>query len=76
MYLYDDFDRTFLAERVAEFRVRSRAGSGELNEDEFKSLRLMNGVICSCVLHAAHRHSVRHACIRSDAQARPRGAPL
>jgi sulfite reductase (NADPH) hemoprotein beta-component len=51
MYLYDDFDRTLLAERVAEFRNQvGRRLSGELTEDEFKSLRLMNGVYLQ--LHA------------------------
>jgi sulfite reductase (NADPH) hemoprotein beta-component len=51
MYLYDDFDRTLLAERVREFRdqVRRRL-SGELTEEEFKPLRLMNGVYLQ--LHA------------------------
>ena len=45
MYLYDTFDRTLVDERVAEFRdqVARRLG-GELSEDEFKPLRLMNGV--------------------------------
>ena len=51
MYLYDDFDRTLLAERVDEFRGQvARRLSGELTEDEFKSLRLMNGVYLQ--LHA------------------------
>ncbi|MEZ5788808.1 MAG: nitrite/sulfite reductase, partial [Xanthobacteraceae bacterium] len=51
MYLYDPYDRALLAERVAEFRdqVRRRL-SGELSEDEFKPLRLMNGVYLQ--LHA------------------------
>ena len=51
MYLYDDFDQTLVDERVAEFRdqIRRRL-SGELNEDEFKPLRLMNGVYLQ--LHA------------------------
>src|SRR5437660_1246543 len=51
MYLYDKFDRTLVAERVAEFRdqVRRRL-AGELTEDEFKPLRLMNGVYLQ--LHA------------------------
>src|SRR5256714_7711636 len=51
MYIHDDFDRTLIAERVAEFRdqVRRRL-SGELTEDEFKPLRLMNGVYLQ--LHA------------------------
>src|SRR5881398_3036615 len=51
MYLYDDFDRTLVAERVAEFRDQvTRRLSGELTEDEFKPLRLMNGVYLQ--LHA------------------------
>ena len=51
MYLYDDFDRTLVAERVDEFRDQvARRLSGELTEEEFKPLRLMNGVYLQ--LHA------------------------
>jgi sulfite reductase (NADPH) hemoprotein beta-component len=51
MYRYDDFDKTLVAERVAEFRDQvARRLSGELSEDEFKPLRLMNGVYLQ--LHA------------------------
>jgi sulfite reductase (NADPH) hemoprotein beta-component len=51
MYRYDQFDRTLLAERVAEFRGQvARRLSGELTEEEFKPLRLMNGVYLQ--LHA------------------------
>jgi len=51
MYTYDAFDRTLVAERVAEFRDQvARRLSGELTEDEFKPLRLMNGVYLQ--LHA------------------------
>src|SRR5246500_1323739 len=51
MYLYDEFDRTLVTERVAEFRDQvARRLSGELTEDEFKPLRLMNGVYLQ--LHA------------------------
>jgi sulfite reductase (NADPH) hemoprotein beta-component len=51
MYLYDEFDRTLVAERVAEFRGQvARRLSGELTEDEFKMLRLQNGVYLQ--LHA------------------------
>jgi sulfite reductase (NADPH) hemoprotein beta-component len=51
MYQYDEFDRTLLAERVDEFRGQvARRLSGELTEDEFRSLRLMNGVYLQ--LHA------------------------
>src|SRR6202030_291421 len=51
MYIYDEFDRTLVAERVAEFRGQvARRLSGELSEEEFKPLRLMNGVYLQ--LHA------------------------
>ncbi|GAB4071662.1 nitrite/sulfite reductase [Ancylobacter sonchi] len=51
MYVYDEFDRAFLAERVADFRDQvERRLSGALSEDEFKPLRLMNGVYLQ--LHA------------------------
>ncbi|HXU93042.1 MAG TPA: nitrite/sulfite reductase [Gallionella sp.] len=45
MYRYDQFDRQITAERVAQFRdqVRRRL-SGELKEDEFRILRLQNGL--------------------------------
>src|SRR5881394_1506164 len=51
MYIYDDFDRTLVDERVREFRGQvARRLSGELTEEEFKPLRLMNGVYLQ--LHA------------------------
>ncbi len=51
MYVYDEFDRTLVAERVSEFRGQvARRLSGELTEEEFKPLRLMNGVYLQ--LHA------------------------
>src|SRR5437899_8340524 len=51
MYAYDELDRTLINERVSEFRDQvKRRLSGELTEDEFKSLRLMNGVYLQ--LHA------------------------
>jgi sulfite reductase (NADPH) hemoprotein beta-component len=51
MYLYDEFDRTLVAERVSEFRDQiARRLSGALTEEEFKPLRLMNGVYLQ--LHA------------------------
>ena len=51
MYRYDAVDRAVLADRAAEFRdqVRRRL-SGELTEDQFKPLRLMNGLYLQ--LHA------------------------
>src|ERR1700721_3446451 len=51
MYVYDEFDRTLVAERVTEFRGQvARRLSGELTEEEFRPLRLMNGVYLQ--LHA------------------------
>ena len=45
MYRYDEFDHRFVAERAAQFadQVRRRL-DGTLGEDEFKPLRLMNGL--------------------------------
>src|SRR6476661_432385 len=51
MYRYDEFDAEFVRQRVAQFRDQvERRLSGELTEDEFKPLRLMNGVYLQ--LHA------------------------
>ncbi|MBL4628697.1 MAG: nitrite/sulfite reductase [Roseicyclus sp.] len=51
MYAYSDFDRDFLAERNAQFRAQvERRIDGALTEDEFKPLRLMNGLYLQ--LHA------------------------
>ena len=51
MYRYDEFDRTFVQERVAEFRSQvERRLDGSLSDDEFKPLRLMNGLYLQ--LHA------------------------
>ncbi|MEO0957058.1 MAG: nitrite/sulfite reductase [Pseudomonadota bacterium] len=51
MYRYDEFDHRFVEERVSEFRGQvARRVSGELTEDEFKPLRLMNGLYLQ--LHA------------------------
>jgi len=51
MYRYSEFDTAFLAERNAQFRAQvQRRIDGHLTEDEFKPLRLMNGVYLQ--LHA------------------------
>lgn len=51
MYRYDEFDHAFVKARVEEFTDQvQRRLSGELTEDEFKPLRLMNGVYLQ--LHA------------------------
>ncbi|MBS34482.1 MAG: sulfite reductase [Thiotrichales bacterium] len=45
MYQYDTFDRQLVTERVADFREQTqRYLAGELTEDQFKPLRLMNGL--------------------------------
>jgi len=51
MYRYDSFDTRFIAERVAQYRdqVRRRL-AGQLTEEEFRPLRLMNGLYLQ--LHA------------------------
>jgi sulfite reductase (NADPH) hemoprotein beta-component len=51
MYRYDQFDRRLVAERVQQFRGQvARRLSGELSEEEFRPLRLMNGLYLQ--LHA------------------------
>ena len=51
MYRYDDFDRSAVLERVEDFRDQvERRLAGKLSEDEFKPLRLMNGLYLQ--LHA------------------------
>src|SRR5512143_2400840 len=51
MYRYDEFDHTLVAQRVAQFRGQvARRLSGELTEEQFRPLRLMNGVYLQ--LHA------------------------
>jgi sulfite reductase (NADPH) hemoprotein beta-component len=51
MYRYDEFDHAFVNSRVAQFRDQvERRLAGELAEDAFRPLRLMNGVYLQ--LHA------------------------
>ncbi len=51
MYVYDDFDTEFLAERNRQFRAQvDQRLSGALTEEEFRPLRLMNGLYLQ--LHA------------------------
>ncbi len=51
MYRYDEFDARLVSERVEQFaRQIERRLKGELSEDEFKPLRLMNGLYLQ--LHA------------------------
>ena len=51
MYQYDEHDQRLIEERVAEFRQQTqRFLAGDLNDDQFRSLRLMNGLYVE--LHA------------------------
>ena len=51
MYRYDEFDHKIVRDRVAQFRGQvERRVKGELSEDAFKPLRLMNGLYLQ--LHA------------------------
>ena len=45
MYRYDEIDQRIVAERVAQFRDQTRRFlAGQLAEDDFKPLRLQNGL--------------------------------
>jgi sulfite reductase (NADPH) hemoprotein beta-component len=45
MYRYDSYDHRMVAERVAQFRDQTRRFlAGQLTEDEFRPLRLQNGL--------------------------------
>ncbi len=51
MYRYDEIDRQMLADRAAEFRAQcQRRLAGEITEEQFKPVRLMNGLYLQ--LHA------------------------
>ncbi|MGI9343011.1 MAG: nitrite/sulfite reductase [Gammaproteobacteria bacterium] len=66
MYRYDEFDRNLVDERVDQFRRQvDRRLSGELSEDQFKPLRLMNGLYLQ--LHAYMlRVNVPYGCLSAD----------
>ncbi|MNF33842.1 Sulfite reductase [ferredoxin] [compost metagenome] len=45
MYVYDEYDQRIIEERVAQFRGQTeRYLAGELGEEEFRPLRLQNGL--------------------------------
>src|SRR5207237_7757203 len=51
MYRYDAIDKEFVADRAQEFRHQvNRRLAGEITEDQFKPIRLMNGLYLQ--LHA------------------------
>jgi sulfite reductase (NADPH) hemoprotein beta-component len=66
MYKYDDIDERIVAERVAQFRDQvARRLSGEISEDEFKPIRLQNGLYLQ--LHAYMlRVSIPYGLMSSD----------
>ena len=65
MYRYDEFDHQLVNERVEQFRRQTqRRLDGELTEDQFKPLRLMNGLYLQ--LHAYMlRVNVPYGCMSS-----------
>ncbi|MBT9555995.1 MAG: nitrite/sulfite reductase, partial [Myxococcales bacterium] len=73
MYRYSPMDLQFVKERVAEFRDQvRRRNAGELTEDEFRPLRLMNGLYMQ-----RHAYMLRVAIpygLLSSAQMRKLGA--
>ena len=66
MYQYDEFDREFVEQRAKQFaRQVERRLAGELPEDKFKPLRLMNGLYLQ--LHAYMlRINVPYGCLSSE----------
>ena len=45
MYQYNEYDQTLVNERAAQFREQTRRFlNGDLTEDQFRPLRLMNGL--------------------------------
>jgi sulfite reductase (NADPH) hemoprotein beta-component len=66
MYLYDDIDEAMLADRTAEFRAQcARRLAGEITEEQFKPVRLMNGLYLQ--LHAYMlRIAIPYGTLNSD----------
>jgi sulfite reductase (NADPH) hemoprotein beta-component len=66
MYNYSDFDEAFVRARAAQFRAQvARRLDGSLTEDEFRPLRLMNGVYLQ--LHAYMlRVAIPYGTLRAD----------
>ena len=66
MYRYDEFDHKLVSDRVNQFRGQvERRVSGALSEDQFKPLRLMNGVYLQ--LHAYMlRVAIPYGTLRSE----------
>ena len=57
IYRYDEFDEAFLHQRVEQFRDQvKRRVAGEITEEQFRPLRLMNGLY-----HQLHAYMLRIA---------------
>ena len=57
MYRYDEFDHSFVRERVAEFKDQvERRLTGELTEEEFRPLRLRGDPYCPYTCRQRYRH--------------------
>ena len=63
MYRYDEFDAELVNDRAEQFRRQTaRRLAGELTEEQFRPLRLMNGLYLQLPrLHAAHQRALRRA---------------
>ena len=50
MYVYDQYDQKIIEDRVKQFRDQTRRFlSGELSGEEFRPLRLQNGLYLSLI---------------------------
>ena len=72
MYRYDTYDQKIVDERVAQFREQTRRYlAGELTDDEFRPLRLQNGLYIqrhAPMLHfGAGQRRFPGACVRHPA---------
>ena len=69
MYTYTQFDKDFITQRNAQFRQQvGRRIDGSLSEDEFKPLRLMNGLSpATACLYVTGGDSLWHAEFRENA---------
>lgn len=65
MYRYDEFDAAFVRSRTAQFRDQvARRLAGEISEDQFRPLRLQNGLYLQ--LHAyMHRIAIPYGVLSS-----------
>ncbi len=76
MYVYDEYDQRIIEDRVKQFRDQTRRYlAGELSEEEFRPLRLQNGLYIQFRADAAGCRALRPTDVAPDAddgQDRPR----